>query len=294
MLLSPKTTSEEDALLWGARALKEIAGARARHEARLLLGGVLKKEPTTLGFDQGATLTPSVWEVYQEVIARRLRREPISRILGCREFWSLSFEISPDTLDPRPDSEILIETVLSFLKDHPQGPWRTSAGPCLLDFGTGSGCLLVTLLTELPQFWGVGIDKSIKALEVAKKNAARHDLSKRAFFVASNWADALSGSVDVLISNPPYIPACDVETLDLDVRDYDPRSALTPGATGLEAYEILARQSVSLLKTGGICALEIGAGQEDDVRALFENAGLRFLSQHKDLQGHVRCLLFQK
>jgi release factor glutamine methyltransferase len=292
--LSPKTTSEEDALLWGARALKEIANTRARHEARLLLGGVLKKDPTTLGFDGGAMLTTSAWEAYQEVVARRLRHEPISRILGYREFWSLSFEISPDTLDPRPDSEILIETVLSFLKNHPQRPWGTSAAPCLLDFGTGSGCLLVALLTELPQFWGVGIDKSINALEMAQRNAARHELSKRAFFVASNWADALLGSVDLLISNPPYIPACDVETLDLDVRDYDPRSALTPGVTGLEAYEILARQSVSLLKAEGICALEIGAGQEEDVRALFEKAGLHFISQHKDLQSHVRCLLFQR
>ncbi|MBA4750126.1 MAG: peptide chain release factor N(5)-glutamine methyltransferase [Alphaproteobacteria bacterium] len=292
--MNPKTTSEEDALLWGARALKEIAGARARHEARLLLGGVLNKEPSVLGFGDEAPLTVRQWQTYQAHVQRRQQYEPISRILGRREFWSLSFEISPDTLDPRPDSEILIETVLSFIKANPQGPWGETDAPCVLDFGTGSGCLLVALLTELSNFWGVGIDKSIDALQIAKKNAARHNLETRASFVASNWGESLMGFVDVLISNPPYIPAREVDALEWDVRDYDPRSALTPGATGLEAYEILARQSTSLLKAGGICALEIGFGQEEDVRALFENAGLRFISQHKDLQGHVRCLFFQR
>jgi release factor glutamine methyltransferase len=278
----------EEALVWGASRLRLVAGDRARHEARLLLGFILKKDPKSLGFSTDNDLSLEDFKHFQSFVARRQNYEPISRIVGMREFWSLDFVLSPHTLDPRPDSEILVEAVLARLQKMPLTPQR------FVDFGTGSGCLLIALLSERQDLMGLGVDKSLEALMIARRNAQHNDVGPRASFLCSSWGTALQGPLDFIISNPPYIPEGHILGLDPTVRNFDPKGALTPGTTGLEAYALLAQDCSRLLAPQGFCALEIGAGQEGDVTSLFAAQGFILESQHADLQGHIRCLFFVK
>lgn len=217
---------------------------------------------------------------------RRLAREPVSRILGVREFWGLPFAVTPATLDPRPDSETLVETALVAL--------REVAAPRLLDLGTGTGCLLLALLHERPDAVGTGIDISAEALAVAVSNAARLGLSGRAAFRTGNWVEGLEGSFDLVISNPPYISSGAISTLEEEVRAHDPVLALDGGADGLEAYRALARALPDVLTQGGLAVVELGAGQADDVTAIFEAAGLAVPRVVPDLSGVPRALVAQR
>ena len=176
--------------------------------------------------------------------ARRLAREPVARILGEREFWGLPFELTTETLVPRPDTETIVETALSLFPDR-HAPLR------LVDLGTGSGCLLVALLHEWPQAIGVGIDRSPDAVRTARSNARRNGVGSRSLFVVSDWASAIGGGVDLIVSNPPYIASDVVESLDLDVREHDPRLALDGGADGLDAYRIILAEARPLLSAEG-------------------------------------------
>ena len=176
--------------------------------------------------------------------ARRLAREPVARILGEREFWGLPFELTAETLVPRPDTETIVETALSLFPDR-HAPLR------LVDLGTGSGCLLVALLHELPQAIGVGIDRSPDAVRTARSNARRNGVGSRSLFVVSDWASAIGGGVDLIVSNPPYIASDVVESLDLDVREHDPRLALDGGADGLDAYRIILARGEAPPVCGG-------------------------------------------
>lgn len=279
-------TPLEDALTLATRALKGVAGERARFEARLLVGYVLHEDPTSLALTNAPDLTPTQMEALEKALVRRANHEPIARITGTRDFWSLTFEISPHTLDPRPDSETLVEAVLARV-----APDTTAR---LMDFGTGSGCLMISLLSERPGLTALGVDISPEALKVAKKNAARNGVADRAQFLCTDWDAGLLGPFDIIISNPPYIPSGDIAGLGRNVKDYDPLSALTPGPSGLEAYARLAFACPRLLAPNGFCALEIGKGQEEDVARLFEAQGMHLASQHKDLQGIIRCLVFTK
>jgi release factor glutamine methyltransferase len=276
----------EDALTWGASCLRLVAGERSRHEARLLLGFVLKTDPKSLGFSENNVLSTQDVEHFKKAIERRQDHEPISRIVGMREFWSLNFFLSPYTLDPRPDSEILVEAVLARLAKMPD---RTRH---FVDFGTGSGCLLISLLSERQSLMGLGVDKSFDALRVARRNAQHNGVGSRASFLCGSWGASLDGPFDFIISNPPYIPENHILSLDPGVKNFDPRGALTPGVTGLEAYALLAQDCRRLLGAEGFCVMEIGAGQEGDVTALFAEQGFSLESQHRDLQGHIRCLIF--
>lgn len=259
---------------------------RWRHEARLLLekaSGLSR--PQMIG-DPDRLLPDDTVQRYQLLLEGRIQnRLPLSRLLGEREFWSLPFAISSATLDPRPDSETLVEGVLSHLSD-PDRPLR------LVDLGTGSGCLLLALLTELKNAQGVGLDLSFEALVTARYNAEKLGLGERSHFVQMNWMAALRGTFDLLISNPPYIPEKEVETLAPEVRLHDPYHALTPGPEGLEAYRILAPQLRSHLNARGLCAVEVGQGQHGAVQALFENNDLCLREWRKDLSGIERCGLF--
>jgi release factor glutamine methyltransferase len=225
-------------------------------------------------------------EAFEGMVARRCRREPVSRILGRREFWSLPFEVGPATLDPRPDSETLVSAVLSEIGDR-------AADLSIIDLGTGTGCLLLALLSELPQATGAGIDISAEAIEVARRNATALGLAARARFLPDDWARDVAGPSDIVISNPPYIESDAITRLATEVAVHDPRAALDGGTDGLDAYRALLPQAKRLLKPGGLLALEIGQGQGEAIRGLACAAGLRDSGSASDLAGIERCLLFR-
>lgn len=222
----------------------------------------------------------------RDLVARRARREPMAHILGRREFWSLSFKVTADTLDPRPDSETLVQAVLDQTPDR-AAPLR------LVDFGTGSGCLLLALLHELKNATGVGIDASAPALAVAQENAQILGLASRATFRRGDWDGGVDAAFDIVLSNPPYIPAAEIAALQPEVASFEPRLALDGGADGLDAYRRLAPAAARLLRPGGFAAFEVGLGQADSVAAIGHAAGLRQIATAADLAGVPRCVLFR-
>jgi release factor glutamine methyltransferase len=221
-----------------------------------------------------------------DAIARRLTGEPLWRILGAREFWGLSFALSPATLEPRPDSETLIEAALSHLAPRRHDHLR------MLDLGTGTGCLLIATLREFPQASGLGIDLSSDAVAAAAGNAGRNGVGERAVFHQGNWTDGISERFDLILSNPPYIGSDEIAGLDRNVREHDPLLALDGGPDGLTAYRALAAALPGHLNPSGLAILEIGAGQEEAVVALMRQAGLHHLDSRRDLGGHIRALVF--
>jgi release factor glutamine methyltransferase len=218
-------------------------------------------------------------------VARRQAREPVSRIRGRREFWSLSFAIGPATLDPRPDSEALVEAVLVRVKD--------LAGPLsILDLGTGSGCLLLALLSELPEARGLGVDLDPAALAVARRNALSLGLEDRTAFAVGDWGAALAGQWQVIVCNPPYVRDADISRLTPEVARYDPSAALDGGGDGLAAYRHVVPDIAALLAPDGLGAVELGAGLADAVENLVRESGLVSSARTRDLGGIERCLLF--
>lgn len=269
----------------GARRLTAAGIPEPRREARLILAHVLGVEPVAVaGYPERSVAAISE---YEALIARRAEREPLSHLTGHREFWSLEFEVSPATLDPRPDSETLVETALAALRDR-------EAAPSILDFGTGTGCLLLALLSELPQATGLGIDIDPAAVAVARRNAARLGLADRAGFVVGNWGRALDGRFDLVVANPPYIPAADIAGLGREVAEYEPRWALDGGVDGLDAYRALAGDIERLLAADGLAVLEFGLGQGDEVASVMAGAGLVADGFARDLAGRRRCLACRK
>jgi release factor glutamine methyltransferase len=256
----------------------------ARSEAWLLLAAATGREraalmagvPETLGAEQQARL--------DELVRRRLIREPLAYILGAKEFWSLRFEVGPAVLIPRPESETLVEAVLAQLADRDR-PLR------LLDLGVGSGCLLLALLSELPRASGLGVDASAAALALARRNAARLGLAAWAAFRHGRWGAGLRERFDVIVSNPPYVAERDWAGLQPEIRDFEPKAALVAGPDGLAAYRALAPHCARLLAQGGLCALEIGAGQGDAVAAVLAAHGLIVIERRRDLAGIERCLI---
>jgi release factor glutamine methyltransferase len=218
--------------------------------------------------------------------ARRLAREPVARIVGRWEFWGLPFWLAPETLVPRPDTETVVETALRYAPD------RRAAGR-LLDLGTGSGCLLVALLSELPGAVGVGVDRSPGALAVAQRNAVANGVGDRAVLIASDWGSALDARFDLVVSNPPYIPSGVIAGLAPEVRSHDPRAALDGGASGLSAYRAILGDAPRLLAPGGVLVVETGFDQGAAVRALAARHALRSLEAVPDLSGRARVQVFQ-
>ena len=216
-------------------------------------------------------------------IKRLERNEPLQRILGEWEFWSLPFELSSDTLIPRPDSETLVEAILKTIPDK-AAPLR------LLDLGTGSGCLLIALLHELPQAHGVGIDLSEGALETARRNAERNNVAKRCVFQQSRWFDNITGTYDIILSNPPYIETDTLPTLMPQVRNHDPILALDGGSDGLQAYFAILESAAKHMKTESLLFFEIGFNQRGKVIELIEKYGFTTQGEYRDLAGHVRVL----
>lgn len=257
----------------------------ARREARLILAHALGVEPVTiLGYPERAVEDAGR---YESLIARRAAHEPLSHLTGRREFWSLDFEVTSATLDPRADSETLVETALAAIPDR-------EASLSILDLGTGTGCLLLALLSELPDATGLGIDIAEETLAVARRNAARLGFSDRAAFAIGDWGDSLAGPFDLIVGNPPYIPAAEIAGLQPEVADFEPRRALDGGADGLDAYRRLGPDIYRLLGSGGVAMLEFGLGQGPAVARFMSMEGLAPQGFRADLAGHDRCLILAK
>ena len=256
-------------------------------DARVLLGHVLRLDRAQLFAQADRILEPREIDIVSALAARRLRREPVSRILGTKEFWSMALVIAPDVLVPRPETETVIEAALDVVVARGLRMDKLR----LLDVGTGSGALLLALLSELPNATGFGTDISAAALNVARANAERLGFVGRCSFVACDIAAAVSGPFDLVVSNPPYVARGDIAALAPEVSDYDPAVALDGGADGLDLYRIIAGEARRLLAPGGRLIVELGAGQEQPVRALFTKSGLPVHAVRNDLAGIARALV---
>jgi release factor glutamine methyltransferase len=253
-------------------------------DARLLIAAALGLDADRLVLSDYRAVTPSEAARIDLYLARRIAGEPVSRIIGEREFWGLAFTLAPETLVPRPDTETVVEAVLAYFdrRGGRERPFR------IVDIGTGTGAILIALLTELPSATGIGTDLSAGAARQALANAERHGVADRALFVQGRWAECCM-SADVIVSNPPYIESAVIETLDAAVREHDPRLALDGGADGLDAYRAIVMDLDRLLAPEGAAFLEIGYDQAASVGALLEAAGFSS-SLHRDLAGHDRVL----
>lgn len=269
------------------RAAAELAAAgvaEARRDARLLLAAALGTDAAGLLARDDRPVEPETVARFAASVKRRAAREPVSRILGMREFWSLRLIVTPATLDPRPDSETLVEAALDAVPDR-TAPLR------VLDLGTGTGCLLLALLSELPRATGIGIDRDPAAVSAAAANAAGLGLAYRARFAVGDWAAGLAGPFDLIVSNPPYIADAEIATLAPEVARYEPRAALSGGPDGLAAYRQLAPQIARLLAPHGRAVLEFGAGQNQAVGEILSAAGLEIDGYRRDLSGILRCVV---
>ena len=266
----------------GAAVLRSAGIDNPRLEARLLLGHTLNLPVAALLRDPHLPADPAP---YFALVTRRAAREPLAYILGHREFWSLRFVVSPATLIPRPESETLIEAALAAFTH--RAPPR-----CVLDLGTGTGCLLLSALHEFPASFGVGVDRSPGAAALAAANAKALGLAGRAAFLCADWAAPLAAGFDLILCNPPYVPTCDIDGLMPEVAGHEPASALDGGADGLAAYRRLVPLLPRLLQPGGVAVLELGIGQAPPVAALAREAAM-VATTRPDLAGIARALVLE-
>ena len=267
------------------RALAQAAVDDARLDARLIVAHALNWTPERVFGYPEQELEGGELNLIRELIARRVKREPLALITGEKEFWSLRFTVGPETLIPRPDSETLIDAVLAAYPDREKNLR-------ILDLGTGSGCLLLTLLHEYVNASGMGTDFSQGALKIARGNAKNMDLSMRAGFVLSDWNQGVSqmGNFDIVISNPPYVPQGDESSLQPEVLEYEPHSALFAGSDGLMEYRTIISHLPGLLDDEGMTFFEVGIDQAKAVSQLMEAAGMKDISCRHDLAGIERCV----
>jgi release factor glutamine methyltransferase len=276
------------ALLEEGRAQLAAAGVETPAlDARLLVLAALELEQMALLAEPDEIVAPAQVAVVRDWLARRARHEPVGRILGERAFRGLTFRLSPGTLEPRPDSEAVVEAALEAVAD------RADSHLQLLDLGTGSGCLLIALLDALPRATGTGIDRSLDAVATASANAVLNGVAARSTFQEGDWLAGLKGPYDLVISNPPYVTRAEIAALAPEVRLHDPVAALDGGADGLDPYRALAPALPAVLAPDARVVVEIGAGQAEDVTALFAGAGFERTAIRLDLGGHVRALVFR-
>jgi release factor glutamine methyltransferase len=263
----------------------------AELDARILVGAVLDLDLTGIIAAAGRLLTAAEAARLEDFSHRRIAGEPVARILGAKEFWGLSLQLSAATLVPRPDTETVVELALEMLH---AGPHRNRPSR-IADLGTGSGAILLALLSELPDAYGVGTDICVAALRMASINAAHLGLADRAGFIACDYAGALSGTFDLVVSNPPYIRSAEIAYLATEVRDHDPHRALDGGTDGLAAYRALIPQAAPRLAPGGVLAVEVGHDQSSAVEGLMTAAGLTLEGAPKaDLAGIRRAVAGRK
>lgn len=258
-----------------------------RLDAILLMAAASGWSADRVRMSPDVSVTPETAAAFEALLLRRLEYEPMAQILGIREFWSLEFRVTRDVLDPRPDSETLVACVLAAIADR-GAPLR------LVDFGTGSGCLLLSLLHELPNATGLGADISAAAVAIAQENAGRLGLADRTSFRVASWGQGLDGAFDILVGNPPYIESEVVPGLATEVTAYEPLVALDGGADGLTAYRLLIPDLARLAAPGAIAALEVGQGQDEAVAGMLAAAGFGSVATESDLGGIARVVLARK
>lgn len=274
-----------------AKARLTAAGfADAAFETRLLIGGLLQLSSTEVFTNGDRQLTGDEITRIDEAVVRRLKHEPVHRILGSREFYGMDLKISRETLEPRPDTEILVDCVTPRLRQIVADKVQVR----ILDLGTGTGAIVLALLNEAPQATGIGSDISQDALQTAAENAKRLGLAGRFAAVRSDWFEELTGRFDIIVSNPPYIKSAVIPELEPEVRDYDPLAALDGGSDGLEAYREIAKGAGRFLEDGGVVAVEIGFDQKEDVTDLFAAAGFVRIEARQDYGGNDRVLVFNR
>jgi release factor glutamine methyltransferase len=257
-------------------------------DARLLVGHALGLDHADLAAQSDRIVGGEEAERIRTFAARRMAREPVARILGCKEFWSLPFVVAPAVLVPRPETETLVEAALTVLDAEP------GRRPRIADLGTGSGALLLALLHELRGAEGVGTDVSPAALDLARENAKRLGLAQRATFVACDFGAALGGGFDLVVSNPPYVAQREWRRLAPEVRNHDPKLALDGGPDGLAAYRRIAADAQRLLAPGAHIILELGTGTADPVAAIFAAQGLAIRAARPDFSAVPRALIIQR
>ena len=271
----------------GAHYLAAMRVEAPRADARLLLQHALGIDRLTVLTARSTLVDPAGLDRYEVLLTRRAGAEPVSRITGRREFWAMDFRVSPAVLDPRADSETIVEAALAMVDDR-------DAPLSILDLGVGSGCLLLALLSELPNAWGLGIDISEPALRVARENARRHGLGDRALFLCGDWASAIRSGFDIVVANPPYIRTGDIEHLAPEVSRFDPTIALDGGADGLAAYRKLMVGLSECLDASGSLVLEVGAGQELCAAEIASAGDFCVIEARRDLAGIERCVTARK
>jgi release factor glutamine methyltransferase len=277
-----------DALREAASELRVSGVAEARREAASLLSHALARDRAFLVTHADESLSAEQLRSFRSLVERRAAGEPLQYIKGTQEFYGLDFEVNPGVLIPRPETELLVETALELL--------RQTTSPFICDVGTGSGCIAVTLLHERRDARGLALDLSPAALEIAARNAARHGVSERLRLLVSDCFGALRAGehegvrFDLVASNPPYVAEEDLDGLQREVREHEPRVALTPGGDGLSVIRRLVSEAPRFLKPGGHLLLEIGFDQHERVRALIDSAIWTLLDIHRDLQGIPRTV----
>ena len=255
-------------------------------DARILLKYALDLNDALLLSDKEKEIADDKVALVHDLMARRLKHEPVARIVGKKEFWSMDFVVNAATLIPRPDSEVLIEAILARIKDK-------TLPLSLLDLGTGSGCLLLTLLKEFKNASGVGVDISPEAIATSRQNATVLGLDNRAVFELDNWGKNLSQQFDLIITNPPYISQEEYDNLALEVKNYDPQTALLGGVDGLDCYREILKELPRLLKKDALVVFEIGCTQKDSVSALIKSVGGTIIEYVKDLGQNYRGIIFK-
>jgi release factor glutamine methyltransferase len=269
-----------------ARKFRDAGIERAEADARALLVHASGLDAARLLAAGGGEASETVLEKYARAVARRLSGEPVARVVGIKEFWSLPFALSAETLIPRPETETIVEAALDRIGDRQRAI-------TVLDLGTGSGAILAALLSELPKAYGVAVDRSEAALAVARANLERLSLHERVTYICCDWASALRGTFDLIVCNPPYVASAELALLSPEVRDHDPRLALDGGMDGLNAYRVIVNQIEDRLAANGIAVLELGSGQEGNVAALVR-ASRRLAVEgpaRRDLAGIPRALV---
>jgi release factor glutamine methyltransferase len=271
-----------------AQSFRRHSLATPELDARLLVGHALGLDHTALAAQAARVLSAEESDAVAALAARRLTREPVARIIGSKEFWGLTLALNSATLVPRPETETVVEAALEAIDRSHHGRGTALR---IADLGTGSGALLLALLSELPLGHGVGTDVSLEAARAAHRNASALGLSERASFVVCDYGAALAGAFDLLVSNPPYVARGDIATLAPEVRMFDPTRALDGGPDGLDGYRAVALMGRQLLKPGGILVLELGIGQLAAVEDILSAAGLAAIGEPRhDLLGIARAL----
>jgi release factor glutamine methyltransferase len=276
----------KEALRWAVLKLQQEKIESASLDSRILLEYVLGVSREQLLFALDQPMSAEQYARFEMLVEKRAQRQPIAQLIGKREFWGMNFVVNEHTLDPRPDSEALVEYVLERVEN------RADIFK-VLDLGTGTGCLLLSILSELPSARGLGVDYSENALQVAKENAMALGLAGRTQFMCGDWCEKIDGEFDIIISNPPYIPTQVIPTLDPEVSQFEPKLALDGGEDGFACYRKIMKKLPKILAKNGFAAFELGMGQQKELTALAGENGLEAVGVRNDLSGIARCIIFQ-